>query len=53
MEINYYIVGLILLIAILVIIIVIRRNTKDQKDFERTVNESEIEPESHKDVNPL
>ena len=52
MEINYFIVGTILIIAITVVIIVIRRNTKDQKDFERTINESELEPETHKDVEP-
>lgn len=53
MEINYFIVGLILIIAIVVVIVVIRRNKKDQKDFEHTVNESELQPEEHKDVEPL
>ncbi len=53
MEINYTIVGLILLIAIVIIIVLIRRNKKDQKNFEESVNESEIQPEEHKDVEPL
>jgi hypothetical protein len=53
MEINYSIVGLILLIAIVIIIVLIRRNKKDQKDFEKSVNESEMQPEEHKDVEPL
>lgn len=53
MESNYLIIGLIILISIVIIIILIRRNKKDQHDFENTVNESEIEPEKHKDVEPL
>jgi len=53
MEINYPIVGVILLIAFLLIIFLIRRNKKDQKAFEKNVNESEIEPEQHKDVEPF
>ncbi|MES2872909.1 MAG: hypothetical protein V4708_04235 [Bacteroidota bacterium] len=53
MEINYFIVGLILIIAIVVVIVLIRRNRKDQKNFEETVNESELHPEQHKDVERL
>lgn len=53
MEINYPIAGLILLIAVIVIILMIRRNKKDQKNFENTVNESEIKPEEHKDIDPI
>jgi preprotein translocase subunit YajC len=53
MEINFFVVGLILIIAIVIVIVVIRRNTKDQKDFEQTVNESELQPEEHKDVEPM
>lgn len=53
MEINYFVVGLILIIAIIIVIVLIRRNKKDQKDFEETVNEAELQPEQHKDVEPL
>ena len=53
MEINYSIVGLVLIIAVAIIIILIRRNKKDQKNFEKSVNKSEIQPEEHKDVEPL
>ncbi|SKB31045.1 hypothetical protein [Daejeonella lutea] len=53
MEINYPIAGLILLIAIIVIILMIKRNRKDQKNFEKAVNESEIKPEEHKDIDPI
>lgn len=53
MEINYPIVGVILLIAIVIIIVIIRRNKRDQKDFEKNVNESEMQPEEHKDVKPM
>ncbi len=47
MELNYPITGLIILIVVVLLIIIIRRNRKDEKEFEKTVNESEIEPEQH------
>jgi len=47
MELNYPITGLIILIVIILLIIIIRRNQKDEKDFEKSVNESEIDPEQH------
>ncbi len=53
MEFNYPIVGVILLIAVLIIFALIRRNKKDQKNFEKSINESEMEPEQHKDVEPF
>ena len=53
MEINYFIVGIILIIAIVVVIVLIRKNKKDEKNFEKTVNESEMQPEKHKDVEPM
>jgi len=53
MEMNYPIVGVILLIAILIIVFLIRRNKKDREDFEKNINESEMEPEQHKDVEPF
>lgn len=53
MEINYPIVGVILLIAIVIIIFIIKRNKGDQKDFEKNINESELKPEEHKDIEPL
>ena len=48
MEINYPITILILIGAIVLIIVMIRKNRKDEKDFENTVNQSELEPEDHK-----
>ncbi|MES3017894.1 MAG: hypothetical protein V4721_08955 [Bacteroidota bacterium] len=53
MEVNYSSIGLILLVAIVIIIIVIKRNNRDKKDFEKTVNKSETQPEEHKDIDPL
>jgi len=48
MEINYPVTILILIAAIILIIVMIRRNRKDEKDFEKAVNQSELEPEEHK-----
>ncbi len=48
MEINYSIAGLVILIVVILLIFMIRRNQKDEKDFEKGVNESELEPEQHK-----
>ena len=47
MEINYVVVGLIIL-AIIVVVLMIRKNRTDEKDFEKTINQSEVEPEQHK-----
>lgn len=47
MEINYLISGLVVLAAILFIIFLIRRNKKDQKDYEQEKINSEIKPEKH------
>lgn len=49
MEINYPITGLILLAAIVLLIYLIRRNQRDEKKFEKDLNESEIDPEEHKE----
>ncbi len=53
MEINYSIIGLIILVVVVLVIFLIRRNHKDEKDFEKNLNQSEIKPEEHKDVEPL
>ncbi len=52
MDLNYSIIAIILVIAVVIIVILIKRNKKDQKDFEKSVNESELQPEEHKDVEP-
>lgn len=47
MEVNYPIVGLVLIAAIGLIVFLIRRNRKDKKKYEREVIQSEIKPEKH------
>lgn len=47
MELNYPITGLIILIVIILVIFIIRRNRKDEKNFEKGINQSELEPEQH------
>ncbi|WP_257667628.1 FeoB-associated Cys-rich membrane protein [Parapedobacter tibetensis] len=49
METNYIIIGLVLTAVIVLIIWLIRRNQKDRKDFERTVNQSELNLKKHKE----
>lgn len=49
MEIDYLIISLALLVAVIVIILLIRKNRKDQKDFERKMNQQDIDPEYHKE----
>ncbi|HEY1008694.1 MAG: hypothetical protein ACO1NS_12130 [Daejeonella sp.] len=49
MEINYSLIGLIALIVVVIVIFLARRNYKDEKDLEKTLNESELDPEQHKD----
>ncbi len=49
MEMNYVIVGLVVVAVIVLIVWLVRRNRKDEKNFERTVNASELNPEKHKE----
>jgi len=49
MEINYLLIGLVVLVVIILIIWLITRNRKDQKDLERKLNQSELNPEKHKE----
>lgn len=49
MEINYFIIALALLFAIIVVFLLIRKNWKDQKDFEQKMNQESIDPEHHKE----
>lgn len=47
MDVNYTIVGVVLLAVILLIIFLIVRNQKDKKKFEKEMIDSEISPEKH------
>ncbi|KIO77362.1 hypothetical protein TH53_09845 [Pedobacter lusitanus] len=49
METNDIIGILAIILAVLLLVFLIRRNRKDQKDFEREMNKSEIKPEKHED----
>lgn len=49
METNYLIIALALIVAIIVIFLLIWKNRKDQKDFEKKMNQESIDPEQHKD----
>jgi len=49
MNINYPILTVVLLIVAALIIFIIRRNRKDQKDYEKESNQSELKPEKHDD----
>ncbi len=49
MEMNYIIVGFVVVAVIVLIIWLMRKNQKDEKNFEQTVNASELNPEKHKE----
>ena len=49
MEINYVIVGFVLLGVILLLVWLIRRNRKDQKELERKLNLFDLEPDKHRE----
>ncbi len=49
MEINYTLLGIILILSILLIIFLIWKNRKDQKEYEQQKFRSEIEPPKHRD----
>lgn len=45
MEINYWWVGLFLLLLVALVIWLIKRNRKDEKEWEKDVIQSELKPE--------
>lgn len=47
MEIDYIIVGLVVLAAVVFVIWLIRRNMKDKVKFEKDVIKSDLKPEKH------
>ena len=49
MEIDYIIVAIVGMLALLVIIFTIRKNSKEEKKLEETINEEEIKPDIHRD----
>jgi hypothetical protein len=46
---NYPVAGLIIIIVIAGIIWLVKRDQKDEKDFEKEIEQSEIKPDMHKD----
>ncbi|WP_158797698.1 hypothetical protein [Pedobacter sp. L105] len=48
MDINYPIVGAVLLFMILLIIFIIRRNLKDEREFEEELNQPDPEDPNEK-----
>lgn len=49
MDVNYLIIGLVVLAALAFIVWLIRRNLKDKKEFEKEIIESDLKPEKHDD----
>lgn len=49
MEIGYVFAGLVLIVVVALIVYLIRRNQKDEKQFEKDLNRSELKPDNHDD----
>jgi hypothetical protein len=47
MEINYYIILPVGLILVLLLVWLIRRNSKDKKDYEKELIDSDQKPDKH------
>ncbi len=45
MEINYWVVGIVLLVVIAGLVLFFRRNQKDEKSFVDEIQNSELKPE--------
>ncbi|MCC8425413.1 hypothetical protein [Mucilaginibacter sp. UR6-11] len=46
-DVNYWLVGLLFLAIVILIRWLIRRDRKDEKDFERTIIDGEVKSEKH------
>ena len=47
MQINYPVVGLVIIALIVLIVWIIKTNLKDEKDFEQRIIGSELKPKEH------
>jgi hypothetical protein len=47
MEINYYLLGALILFLIVLLAFFMRWNSKDKKSMVDAINQSEMEPEEH------
>lgn len=48
MNVNYYVIGGIILVLLILLLLFLKRNQKDEKEFEKDVANNELEPEKHK-----
>lgn len=49
MDINYWWIGLFIVLMAILVIWLIKRNIKDENKFEKELIQSELKPEAHKD----
>ncbi|AYL96462.1 hypothetical protein [Mucilaginibacter celer] len=47
MQINYFVVGGVIIVLIVLVVWIIKTNLKDEKDFEQQIIESEMKPKEH------
>ncbi|MEO3408082.1 hypothetical protein AAFN85_29480 [Mucilaginibacter sp. CAU 1740] len=48
MQINYPVVGLVIVAIIILVVWIVKTNMRDEKDFEQEIIESELKPKEHK-----
>ncbi|PWK75902.1 hypothetical protein LX99_03635 [Mucilaginibacter oryzae] len=46
-QINYPLIIIVVIAAVILLVWMIRRNLKDEKDYEKETMQSEIKPEKH------
>lgn len=49
MDINYWWLGLFIILMVILLIWLVKRNRKDQKEYEQELIKSELRPERNKD----
>ena len=49
MNINYFVVGIVVVIALALIFFTIRKNNREKKKLEKTIYEEEVSPDKHED----
>lgn len=47
MEVNKFVIGILVIVILAFVYFVIKRNKKDQKKMEREFNEKEVSPKKH------
>lgn len=49
MNVNYLIIGSVIIVLLILLLLFLKRNRKDEKEFEKDIIQNELDAEQHKE----